>query len=104
VRTALEAALAAEGRALPGHCVESNSSILNLTLLNNTELVGVASHRAALRFEQLNALRILPIQLEGFGSVSVYWHAENVNRIAVAMALESLRTFADPHMKEWHTV
>ncbi|MGF6754055.1 LysR family transcriptional regulator [Paraburkholderia sp. GAS42] len=103
VRTALEAALAAEGRTQPGHCVESNSSILNLTLLNNTELVGVASHRAALRFEQLNALRILPIQLEGFGSVSVYWHTENVNRVAVAMALESLHTCADPHMKEWHT-
>jgi DNA-binding transcriptional LysR family regulator len=103
VRTALEAALATEGRALPGHCVESNSSILNLTLLNNTKLVGVASHRAALRFEQLNALRILPIQLAGFGSVSLYWHAENVNRVAVAMALESLRAFADPHMQEWHT-
>lgn len=49
----------------PNHCVESDSSILDLTLLNNTELVGVASHRAALRFEQLNALRILPVQLEG---------------------------------------
>jgi DNA-binding transcriptional LysR family regulator len=103
VRNALETALAAAGRALPNHCVESNSSILNLTLLNNTDLVGVASHRAALRFEQLNALRILPVQLEGFGSVSVYWHAENVNRTAVAMALESLRAFADPHMNEWHT-
>jgi DNA-binding transcriptional LysR family regulator len=104
VRNALETALAAAGRTLPNHCVESNSSILNLTLLNNTDLVGVASHRAALRFEQLNALRILPVQLEGFGSVSLYWHAENVNRAAVAMALDSLRAFADPHMKEWHTV
>jgi DNA-binding transcriptional LysR family regulator len=103
VRNALETALAAAGRVLPDHCVESNSSILNLTLLNNTDLVGVASHRAALRFEQLKALAILPIQLEGFGSVSIYWHAENVNRAAVAMALESLRAFADPHMNEWHT-
>lgn len=99
VRNAMEAALTAAGRTLPGHCIESNSPILNLTLLNNTSLVGVASHRAALRFEQLSALRILPIELEGFGSVSIYWHAENVNRAAVAMALESLRAFADPHMK-----
>ncbi|AUT66727.1 LysR family transcriptional regulator [Paraburkholderia terrae] len=99
VRNAMEAALAAAGRTLPGHCIESNSPILNLTLLNNTNLVGVASHRAALRFEQLSALRILPIELEGFGSVSVYWHAENVNRAAVALALESLRAFAVPHMK-----
>lgn len=103
VRNALESALAAAGRSLPNHCVESNSSILNLTLLNNTDLVGVASHRSALRFEQLQALRILPVQLEGFGSVAVYWHAENVNRAAVAMALECLRAFADPHMKDWHT-
>jgi hypothetical protein len=27
---------------------------LNLTLLNNTDLIGVAWHRAAQRFEQLN--------------------------------------------------
>ncbi|SEJ82400.1 LysR substrate-binding domain-containing protein [Paraburkholderia diazotrophica] len=102
VRNALETALSAVGRALPNHCVETNSSILNLTLLNNTDLVGVASHRAALRFEQLNAVRILPMQLEGFGSVSMYWHAENENRAAVAMALEALRAYADPKTGGWH--
>ena len=65
VHNALEAALSAAGRVRPPHCVESNSSILNLTLLNNTDLLGVASHRAAQRFAQLNAIRILPMQLEG---------------------------------------
>lgn len=102
-RNEMETALTAAGRPLPAHCVESNSSILNLTLLNNTDLVGVASHRAVLRFEQLNALRILPMQLEGFGSVSMYRHAENENRAAVATALESLGAFVDPHMEAWHT-
>ncbi|MEM5438853.1 LysR substrate-binding domain-containing protein [Paraburkholderia diazotrophica] len=102
VRNALETALSAVGRALPNHCVETNSSILNLTLLNNTDLVGVASHRAALRFEQLNAVHILPMQLEGFGSVSMYWHAENENRAAVATALEALRAYADPKTGGWH--
>ena len=96
VRNALETALAAAGRTLPTHCVESNSSVLNLTLLNNTDLLGVASHRPALRFQQLNALQILPMKLQGFGSVSIYWHAENENRAAVAMALEALRAYADP--------
>jgi len=95
VRNALETALAAAGRALPAHCVESNSSVLNLTLLNNTDLLGVASHRPALRFQQLNALQILPMELQGFGSVSVYWHPENENRAAVAMALEALRASAN---------
>lgn len=93
MRTALEAAIAAEGRARPGH----------QTLPSNTDLVGVGLHRTNLRFEQLNALRILPIQLNDFGSVSIYWRAENVNRVAAAMALHSLRLFADPHMNEWHT-
>jgi DNA-binding transcriptional LysR family regulator len=102
VRNALETALSAVGRALPTHCVETNSSILNLTLLNNTDLVGIASHRAALRFEQLNAVQILPMQLEGFGSVSMYWHAENENRAAVATALEALRAYADPKTGGWN--
>jgi DNA-binding transcriptional LysR family regulator len=80
---------------MPSHCVESNSSILNLTLLNHTDLVGVASHRAALRFERLNLLRILPIELAGFGSVSMYWRPESVKRLAVAVAVESLRACAE---------
>jgi DNA-binding transcriptional LysR family regulator len=96
VRNALETALAAAGQVLPARCVESNSSILNLTLLNNTYLIGVASHRAALRFEQLNTLRILPMELAGFGSVSMYWRADSLNRAAVAVAVESLRACAEP--------
>ena len=47
VRTALESALASAGQAMPQHCVESNSAMLNVTLLNRADLIGVASHRAA---------------------------------------------------------
>jgi DNA-binding transcriptional LysR family regulator len=94
VRKALETALAAAGRGLPRHCVESNSSILNVTLLNQTELLGVASHRAAMRFARLNALNVLPMRLTGFGSVSMYWRADSVNRVAVALALTHLRACA----------
>lgn len=104
VRTAIEAALSAAGRTLPHHCVESNSSILNLTLLNNTDLLGVASHRAARRFAQLNAIRILPMQLEGYGSVSMYWHPGSANRAAVAAAIECLRACAAPQVGGWEKV
>ncbi|TCW85154.1 LysR family transcriptional regulator [Burkholderia sp. SRS-46] len=104
VRNAIEAALSAAGRTLPHHCVESNSSILNLTLLNNTDLLGVASHRAARRFAQLNAIRILPMQLEGYGSVSMYWHPESANRAAVAAAIECLRACAAPQVGGWEKV
>lgn len=104
VRNAIEAALSAAGRTLPHHCVESNSSILNLTLLNNTDLLGVASHRAARRFAQLNAIRILPMQLEGYGSVSMYWHPGSANRAAVAAAIECLRACAAPQVGGWEKV
>ncbi|MBY4766245.1 LysR substrate-binding domain-containing protein [Burkholderia ambifaria] len=104
VHNALQVALTAAGRVQPPHCVESNSSILNLTLLNNTDLLGVASHRAARRFEQLNAIRILPMQLEGQGAVSIYWHPDSANRAAVAATIECLRACAAPQVGGWEKV
>lgn len=94
VRTAFETALAAAGQTMPNRCVESNSSMLNITLLNHSDLLGVASHRGARHFERMNAVRILPVELAGFGSVSMYWRADSVGRIAVAAALEALRACA----------
>lgn len=94
VRNAMESALIAAGRTLPAHFVESNSAVLNLTLLNHTDLLGVASHRAALRFQRLGALRILPFELAGSGSVSMYWRADGAERAAVSSAMDSLRACA----------
>ncbi|TDV18565.1 LysR substrate-binding domain-containing protein [Paraburkholderia caballeronis] len=94
VRKALDTALAAAGRTMPRHSVESNSSILNITLLNHSELVGVASHRAALRFERQGVLRVLPMQLTGHGAVSMYWRDDSLSRAAVAAALDHLRACA----------
>ncbi|CAJ0896237.1 LysR family transcriptional regulator [Ralstonia flatus] len=95
IRTALEAALASADRALPADCVESNSTVLNLTLLNNSDMVGVASHRTARRLEELGALRIVPLRLAGFGSVSMYWRDDGMKRSAVSAMLECLRRAAD---------
>ncbi|TKC86755.1 LysR family transcriptional regulator [Trinickia terrae] len=94
VRTAFETALAAAGQTMPSRCVESNSSLLNITLLNHTDLLGIASHRGALRFERMNAVRILPVQLAGFGSVSMYWRPDSLSRTAVSAALDCLRACA----------
>jgi DNA-binding transcriptional LysR family regulator len=98
IRTALEQALAAAGHGMPRHCVESNSPMLNVTLLNQSELIGAASHRAAVRFEQLKVLRALamPIPLRSSGAVSMYWRPDSENREAVALALDCLRTSANP--------
>ncbi|WP_025597352.1 LysR family transcriptional regulator [Burkholderia sp. WSM2230] len=96
VRTALEAALATAGHTMPRHCVESNSSILNVTLLNHSNLIGVASHRAAGRFARLNALHVLrmPRPLASSGAVAMYWRPDSESREAVALALDCLRRSA----------
>ena len=91
IRDSLDEALASAGRSLPAGTVQSNSVTLNLTLLNNSDMIGLASHRAALRFSHMNAMRILPLRLSGFGSVSMYWRADGSPRAAVAAMLECLR-------------
>lgn len=91
IRDALEAALAAEGRSLPRDHVESNSVTVNVTLLNSSSMIGLASHRTAQRFAQLGAMRILPMRLSGFGSVSMYWNAGSAERAAVVQMLDCLR-------------
>ena len=98
VRTALESALAAAGHSMPRHCVESNSSTLNVTLLNNSTLIGVASHRAAVRFQRMRALRVLPmpVPLASSGDVAMYWRRDSVGRQAIALALDCLRESANP--------
>ncbi|MDA8523166.1 LysR family transcriptional regulator [Acidovorax sp. NCPPB 4044] len=96
IRNALEGALSAAGHALPPGSVESNSVTLNLTLLGHSDMVGMASHRAALRFSHLGALRVLPVRLSGFGSVSMYWRENTTDRTAVASMLRALREVAAP--------
>jgi DNA-binding transcriptional LysR family regulator len=90
IRQALETALAAAGHSLPRYCVESNSALLNLTLFAHSELIGVASQRAARHFASLKLARILPVALNAFGDVSMYWRTDE-NRRAVTMALDCLR-------------
>ncbi|HEY0295909.1 MAG TPA: LysR family transcriptional regulator [Bordetella sp.] len=91
VRTALNEALAEAGEALPRDAVETNSVTSNLTLLNNSDMVGVASHRAAVRLAQMNTLRILPIRMSGFGAVALYWRHESFRPQAVQVAMDCIR-------------
>jgi DNA-binding transcriptional LysR family regulator len=94
IRNAVEAALAAAGYSLPRHCVELNSTLLNLTLLANSTLIGVASHRTAAHFAHLKLLRVLPTTFDSLGEVSMYWRADE-NRRAVTLALDCLRAAAN---------
>jgi DNA-binding transcriptional LysR family regulator len=73
IRDSFDDALASAGHTLPALVVESNSVTLNLTLLNNSDMIGLASYRAAMRFAHMNAMRIVPLRLAGFGTVTMYW-------------------------------
>lgn len=95
IRNALEGALASAEQSLPADIVESNSTVLNLTLLNNSDMIGLASHRTARRLEELGALKIVPLRLAGFGSVSMYWRDDGIKRAAVATMLDCLRRAAE---------
>ncbi len=91
VRNALDSALAEAVQELPGSTIETNSVTANLTLLNSSDMIGIASHRAALRLSQLNVLRILPLRLSGFGSVAMYTSKDRFRSLAVQLALDCLR-------------
>jgi len=91
IRTALDSALASAGRDLPADYVESNSATLNVTLLAHSDMIGVASHRAAVRLVHMNAVRIVPLRLSGFGSVAMYWRNDALRPAAVEVALDCLR-------------
>ena len=80
---------------MPGNCIESNSSLLNITLLKHSDLLGVASQRAAQRFGRSSLLHVLPMPFGGAGAVSMYWRADTESRHAVALALDCLRASAE---------
>lgn len=91
IRQDLERALMADQQLLPQNPVESNSTLMNITLLNNSDYVSIASARTAQRLQQLRAITILNLSLSGFGSVSMFWRKEAATRLAVTQTLSALR-------------
>jgi len=90
----LEDALARAQRTLPLNHIESNSVIANITLLNHSDVIGSASHRSAKVLARLGVLRILPLQLDGSGSVSLYWRHDALYPQSVQVALDCMREVA----------
>lgn len=74
-----------------GNYVESNSATLTTTLLLHSDMIGVTSQRPALRYSRLKLLRLLPLNLGVFGSISLYWRSDAVDRIAVKTAIDCIR-------------
>ena len=63
---------------------------MNITLLNNSDYISIASARTAQRLCQLGAIDILNLPLTGQGSVSIFWK-KNHNRLAVTQTLQAFR-------------
>ena len=91
VRRAFDQALALQGQQLPAYYVESNSATLTTTLLLHSNMIGVTSQRPALRYSRLKLLRLLPMNLGVFGSISIYWRTDALDRMAVKTAIECIR-------------
>ena len=91
VRTAFDKALSNAGQTPPSHYIESNSATLTTTLLIHSDMVGVASQRPALRYSRMNILSIVPIELSVFGSVTMYWRQDVMDRQAVQTSLMAVR-------------
>lgn len=94
IRQDLERALIAEKQLLPKDYIESNSTLMNITLLQNSDCISIVSARAAKRLQQLQTITILQLPLSGFGSVSMFWRKEAVSRPAVQQTIEALRQAA----------
>lgn len=94
VRDFLDRALAAAGLEAPPDHIESNSVTINLTLLNTTDMIGMASHRSALRLSEMQTLAIMPMKLPGYGAVAMYWRDEAYRPAAVDAAMTALRAQA----------
>lgn len=91
IRQDLERALIADKHILPVDYIESNSTLMNITLLNNSDYISIASARTANRLSQLGAIKVLNLPLSGFGSVSIFWNKEHNNRLAITQTIQAFK-------------
>jgi len=93
-RQALDAAIDTLGEPLPDDALETNSISTTLALIANSDMIGVASHRAALHLTRMHSARIVPVHLPGFASIALYWQHDTFLPQAVQATLECLRQAA----------
>lgn len=91
VRNVFDRALQQAGQPIAADTLETNSVTANLMLLNNSNMIGVASGRAAQRLTRMGVLDILPMSLSGSGAVAMYWNKDAFMSHAVQVAMDCLR-------------
>lgn len=96
IRAALDAALERAGHSAPADHLESNSLTASLSLLAESDMIGLTSDRVVTRYERLGILRRLPLRFDAFGTVAMYWRRDIFRPAAVDAALACLRETASP--------
>jgi DNA-binding transcriptional LysR family regulator len=94
IRAIFDEALAQAGETAPDDHLQLNSMTANLALLAGSDMLSVVSDRAAARYEHLKILRRLPLQLDVYGTVAMYWRSDVMRSAAVDEAISCLRAVA----------
>jgi len=94
IRSKLDAALTLAGMERPPYRIESASQMTNLCLLQDTDMISVASLHVAKRFAASGLLKILAIPLDGSGAIGMCWRDEALAESATPEFLPFLRLAA----------
>src|SRR5690606_6343188 len=88
----LENELALAKRSLPRFVMEASSMVLITSLLERTDMLAIMSGRPAHYFDQLGALRILPVPFQNHTYCGALWRKGTIDGELEAGFLECLRT------------
>lgn len=94
IRALFDAALAHAGEAAPEDHLQLNSMTANLALLSGSDMLSVVSDRVSARYEHLKIVRRLPLQLNAYGTVAMYWRSDVFRIAAVDGAITCMRAVA----------
>lgn len=93
IRTKLDAALTRAGRKPPHYCVESTSQVVNLWLLQYTDMVSVTSEHVTNHFNDRGLMAPLNIEIDSdAGSVGMCWRDDLRQDSAIAALLDCFRS------------
>lgn len=91
VRSLLNEELRLAKRALPADALQSNSVFASFSMLTASDMITIASQRSIANFEQMGALKRLPIRFRSAPPVMMYWRSDSSRSAAMALTLDCLR-------------
>ena len=90
-RELLESTLAAVGQGIPTSAVQSNSLLATIALVAESDMVAAVSERAIELPARWKMLKRLPLRLDTFSAITMYWREDTEGFAAVDALLDALR-------------